>query len=118
MPSDDQDALPNSVATWVASLFDEFCDPEVLEVVLRPGVPAMTVECRGAAGPLRRLTIPSLFVSAVFAKLKKLASLDVADRLHRQSGRVRLLNFHGSPADFEVTTEQVGKGETITLRRG
>lgn len=117
MPNDDQAASPNSIAEWVIAFFDELHHPQVLEVVLRPGVRAATVECRGAAGPLRQRRLPSPLVAGVFAKMKKLARLDVAERGHIQRGRVRLLNFHGSPADFEVTTGHAGKSETITLRR-
>lgn len=39
---------PNSVAEWVTILFGELHDPQVLEVVLEPGVRAATVVCRGA----------------------------------------------------------------------
>jgi type II secretory ATPase GspE/PulE/Tfp pilus assembly ATPase PilB-like protein len=53
----------------------------------------------------------------VFAKIKKLAKLDVAERNHAQRGRVRLLNFHGGSAEFEVTTGRIGKGERMTLMR-
>ena len=49
--------------------------------------------------------------------MKKLARLDVAERSHMQCGRVRLLNFHGSSAEFEVETRPVGDSETLILRR-
>jgi type II secretory ATPase GspE/PulE/Tfp pilus assembly ATPase PilB-like protein len=55
--------------------------------------------------------------AGVFAKIKKLAKLDVAERNHAQRGRVRLLNFHGGSAEFEVTTGRIGKGERMTLMR-
>ena len=117
MPNDEQAASPNSIAEWVITIFDELHDPQVLEVVLRPGVRTAVVECRGTAGPLRQRRLPSPLVAGVFAKMKKLARLDVAERSHRQCGRVRLLNFHSSPADFEVTTGHAEKSETMTLRR-
>jgi hypothetical protein len=44
MPNDDQAASPNSIAEWVITIFDELHDPQVLEVVLRPGVRTATVE--------------------------------------------------------------------------
>lgn len=78
---------------------------------------AAIVECRGPTGPLRQRRLPSPLVAGVFVKMKKLARLDVAERSHRQCGQVRLLNFHGGPADFEVTTGHAGKNETMTLRR-
>ncbi len=117
MPNNGHETPFDSTAAWVTALFEELHDPQVLEVVLRPDVYAATVECRGAAGPLRQLRIPSLIVASVFAKMKKLARLDVAERSQVQCGRVRLLNFHGSPADFVVTTGSAGKSETMTLRR-
>jgi type II secretory ATPase GspE/PulE/Tfp pilus assembly ATPase PilB-like protein len=49
--------------------------------------------------------------------MKKLANLDVAERRRKQRGRVRLLDFHGSRAGFEVSTGPAGKSETMTLRR-
>ncbi|MFZ0772767.1 MAG: hypothetical protein WCA49_04970 [Candidatus Sulfotelmatobacter sp.] len=113
----DQGALPNSIAEWVIALFDELHDPQVLEVVLEPGVRHAVVECRGAAGTLRERVLPSLLVPAVLAKMKKLARLDVAERSHLQCGNVRLLDFHGSSAEFEVATRPAGHSETLTLRR-
>ena len=117
MRNNGHDTPPTSTAAWVKALFEELRDPQVLKVVLRPGVRAATVECRGAAGLLRRRSLHSLYVAPVLAKMKKLARLDVAERSRMQRGRVRLLNFHGSPADFEVTTRPVGDNETLTLRR-
>lgn len=68
-------------------------------------------------GTIRQRRIPALLVSGVVAKMKKLARLDVAERRHMQCGTVRLLDFHGSPADFEVTTRPVEDSETLILRR-
>jgi hypothetical protein len=78
MTTDDLDASPGSIAEWVMALFDELHDPQVVEVELRPGVRGAPVECRDAAGMLRRRELPSPFVAGVFAKMKKLARLDAA----------------------------------------
>ncbi len=117
MLNEDQDTSPNTIAEWVITLFDELQDQQALEVVLIQSVRAATVECRGAKGRVRRRRLPSRFVAGVFAKMKRLAGLDVAKRRHMQCGRVRLLNFHGRPAEFEVTTGCVGISETLSLRR-
>jgi type II secretory ATPase GspE/PulE/Tfp pilus assembly ATPase PilB-like protein len=117
MPNLDQNAPPNSINEWVIALFDELHDPQVLEVVLEPGVRDAIVLCRGAAGTLRQRSLPSHLVAGVLAKMKKLAGLDVAERRHMQCGKVRLLDFHGSSAEFEVATRSAGDGETLTLRR-
>jgi type II secretory ATPase GspE/PulE/Tfp pilus assembly ATPase PilB-like protein len=116
MPSDPQDTAPTSIAEWVKALFDELHDPQVLEVALKPGTGSATIECRGA-GLLRSYTLPEPFVAGVLAKMKKLANLDVAERRREQRGRVRMLDFHGSVADFEVSTAPAGEDETVTLRR-
>jgi len=100
----------------VKSLFEELHDPKVLEVVLKTGVRAAIIECRGA-GLVRWHELPAPFIGGVFAKMKKLANLDVAERRRKQRGQVRLLDFHGSHADFEVSTGPAGKNETMTLRR-
>jgi type II secretory ATPase GspE/PulE/Tfp pilus assembly ATPase PilB-like protein len=113
----DHDTPPGSINEWVSALFEELHDSEVLEVLLTPGVRKAIVECRGAAGTLRQRSLPSLLVPGVLAKMKKLARLDVAERRHIQRGTVRLLNFHGSSAQFEVVTRPVGDNETLTLRR-
>jgi len=117
MPNHERDASPNSVTEWVMSLFDALHDLQVLEVVIKPGLDDAIVEYQSAAGTLCQRRLPSLLVAGVLAKMKKLARLDVAERSHVQCGRVRLLDFHGSPAGFEVTTGPSGEGETITLRR-
>jgi type II secretory ATPase GspE/PulE/Tfp pilus assembly ATPase PilB-like protein len=117
MPNSDQRTPPNSIATWVKALFEELNDPEVLEVALTPGVRAAIVECRGASGSIRLRTIPAPLVAGVVAKMKKLANLDVAERRRKQRGQVRLLDFHGGPAIFEVMTGPADKSESVTLRR-
>ncbi|MGD0976267.1 MAG: hypothetical protein ABR866_19455 [Candidatus Korobacteraceae bacterium] len=116
MPSDKQDTPPDSIAEWVKALFDELHDPKVFEVVLKPGIRSAIIECRGT-GLIRRHKLPAPFIAGVFAKMKKLANLDVAERRRKQRGRVRLLDFHGSRAGFEVSTGPAGKSETMTLRR-
>jgi len=116
MPSDSQDTPPTSIAGWVKALFEELHDPQVLEVVLTPGIRSATVECRGT-GSVRRYELPGLFVAGVLGKMKKVAYLDVAERRREQRGRVRMLDFHGSVADFEVSTAPAGEDETMTLRR-
>jgi hypothetical protein len=83
---------------WVISLFDELHDPQVLEVVLKPGVRATTVECRSAAGPLREHTLPSHLVAGVFAKMKKPARLDVAEPSHMQGSRTDFRLAESVPA--------------------
>jgi type II secretory ATPase GspE/PulE/Tfp pilus assembly ATPase PilB-like protein len=113
----DQDAAPNSIAEWVIALFDSLHDTTVLEVVLTPSAGDALVVCRGATGTLRQRSLPSPSVAGVLAKMKKLARLDVAERSHMQCGSVRLLNFHGSSAEFEVATRPAGDSETLTLRR-
>ncbi len=113
----DQDTPPSSIAEWVIALLDELHDPQVLEVVLTPGDGDAIVICRGGAGTLRQHRLPAPLVAGVLAKMKKLASLDVAERRHMQCGKVRLLNFHGSSAEFEVATRPAADGETLTLRR-
>lgn len=117
MPIDNQDTSPTSIAEWVKALFDELHDPQVLEVVLKPGTGSATIECRGTTGLLRSYTLPEPFVAGILAKMKKLANLDVAERRREQRGRVRLLDFHGSGADFEVSTAPAGKSESLTLCR-
>jgi hypothetical protein len=113
----DLDTSSNPVNAWVAFLFDELHDPQVLEVTLKPSIREATVECLSLAGPGRQYSLPSRLVAGVLAKMKKLAQLDVAERSRMQCGRVRLLNFHGQPADFEVTTAPAAESETMTLRR-
>jgi general secretion pathway protein E len=119
---DGPDTSSNPINAWVEFLFDELHDdelhdPQVLEVTLKPAVGDASVECRSSAGPVRQYSLPSHLVAGVLAKMKKLAQLDVAERRRIQSGRVRLLNFHGHPTDFEVTTAPAGESETVTLRR-
>jgi len=98
-------------------LLDELHDSHVLEVVLKPGVHAAPVECTGAAGSLRCRKLPAALVEGVIAKRKKLANLDVAEGRRSQCGQVRLLDFHGGLAGFEVTTCPAEKGEKMILRR-
>jgi len=117
MPNDDSAAAPGSIAEWVTALFDALRDPQALEVTISAGVHGATVECRGATKTLRRRGISSLFATGVFAKMKKLAGLDVAERRRMQRGRFRMRDFHGSPAEFEVTTGRVGRSERLTLRQ-
>lgn len=116
MPSDNRDTSPDSVAEWVKSLFDELHDPQVLAVVLKPGIGSAIIECRGT-GLIRSHKFPEPFIAGVLAKMKKLANLDVAERRRKQCGRVRLLDFHGRRAGFEVSTDPAGKSEIMTLRR-
>ena len=107
---------PHSITECVMTVFDELHDPRVLEVLLREGTAAI-LECRGAAGSLRRRRLPPAVATGVFAKMKKLAGLDVAEHRRTQRARVRILNFHGSPADFEVMTGSVATGQIMTVRR-
>ena len=113
---DSQDTSPNSVAEWVQALFDELQDSQVLEIVLKPGIHSAIIECRGT-GLMRSHKLPEHFIAGVLAKMKKLANLDVAERRCKQRGQVRLLDFHGSRAGFEVSTAPAGESETMTLRR-
>lgn len=113
----DQLKSPNSIAAWVKAIFEELHNPEVFEVALTPGVGVAIVECRGLLGSIRWRKLPAPFVAGVVAKMKKLANLDVAERSREQFGRVRLLDFHGGPALFEVMTVPAENGETVTLRR-
>ena len=99
------------------TLFEELSDSRVREVVIKRGARTARVESWGAGGPHRRRRLPLLLFPGVLAKMKKLARLDVAEGRHTQRGRVRLLNFHGGSADFEVTTGRAGKYEVLTLRR-
>jgi type II secretory ATPase GspE/PulE/Tfp pilus assembly ATPase PilB-like protein len=117
MTNSDQHAYPNSIASWVKALFEELNDPEVLEVAVIPGVHCTLVECRGASGSIRSRQLPGPFVAGVGAKMKKLANLDVAERRRKQRGQVRLLDFHGGPATFEVMTGPAENSESVTLRR-
>jgi hypothetical protein len=113
----DRDTPPSSIAEWVIALFDELHDPQVLEVVLTPGDGDAIVVCKAAAETLRQRSLPSHLVAGVLAKMKKLTRLDVAERRHMQCGKVKLLNSHGSSAEFEVATRPAANGETLTLRR-
>ena len=117
MSRDEHEASVKSIVEWVASLFEELHDPRVVEVAIMPGVRSATVESKGAAGLVRTQHLHKLKVDGVLGKMKKMAQLDVAERNETQRGRIRLLDFHGSPAEFEVTTSPVVNGEMLTLRR-
>ena len=117
MSRDEHEPSVKSIVEWVASLFEELHDPRVVEVAIVPGVRFAMVEIRGTAGVLRTEHMHSLKVDGVLGKMKKMAQLDVAERQNTQRGRIRLLDFHGSPAEFEVVTSPTENGETLTLRR-
>ena len=99
------------------TLFEELSDSRVREVVIKRGARTARVESWGTGGSHRRRRLPLLLFPGVLGKMKKLARLDIAELRRTQCGRVRLLNFHGGPMDFEVTTGRAGKYEVLILRR-
>ncbi len=99
----------------VNRLLAEAVDQLASDIHLEPGDDSLTVRYR-IDGMLREVTrLPSAMKSAVVARIKVVAGLDIAERRLPQDGRLRIA-VRGHEIDLRVATSPSIHGESVVMR--
>lgn len=111
-----QDAEAAPVIALVNKILVKALQEGVSDIHVEPQEEGLRVRFR-KDGVLRQAfeTFPKKIVAAVTARLKIIASLDIAERRMPQDGRIRRV-FDGRKVDFRVNTLPSRYGEKVCLR--
>jgi general secretion pathway protein E len=105
------------IIRWVNSLFVEALKDRATDIHVQPDDNQVTVRFR-VDGDLREVrTAPRRFLPAVVARIKVMASLNIAEKRLPQDGRIGF-KMGGKNVDIRVSTIPIGqdRGERVVMR--